>query len=72
MANSDSGPVGMEQSVIEDGVFDMSTLGAMNNNMRNQNVTEISHSPAVKYVYIYCPASREMNFPCVSSKPVTS
>ena len=71
MADSDSGPVGTEQSVIEDGVFDMSTVGAMNTNVRNQNVTEISHVPADKYVYLLSSQSgNELSF--VSSQPVTS
>ena len=71
MADSDSGPVGTEQSVIEDGVFNMSTVGAMNTNVRNQNVTEISHVPADKYVYLLSSQSgNELSF--VSSQPVTS
>lgn len=71
MADSDSGPVGTEQSVIEDRVFDMSTVGAMNTNVRNQNVTEISHVPADKYVYLLSSQSgNELSF--VSSQPVTS
>lgn len=71
MADSDSGPVGTEQNVVEDGVFDMSTVGAMNTSVRNQIVTEISHVRVDKYVYLLSNQSgNELSF--VSSQPVTS
>ncbi|MCG8047947.1 MAG: hypothetical protein N0E48_20400 [Candidatus Thiodiazotropha endolucinida] len=45
--DSVSSPVGTEQNVINDGVFDMSTVGAM-----NTVTSEITHIPADKFVYI--------------------
>ena len=52
MADTDSSPVGKEQNVMEDGVFIMSTVGAMNTNIRNTVVTEMSHVPIDNYVYL--------------------
>ena len=49
----------------------MRTVGAMNTNMSNQNVTEISRVPADKYVYLLSSQSgNELSF--VSSQPVMS
>ena len=52
MADTVSGPVGTEQIVLEDGVFFMSTVGAMNTNVRDMVVTEMNHIPSDKFVYL--------------------
>ena len=71
MADTVSGPVGTEQNVLEDGVFFMSTVGAMNTNVRDTVVTEMNHIPSDKFVYLMTSqAGNELSF--VSSQPVTS
>ena len=71
MADTVSGPVGTEQNVMEDRVFFMSTVGAMNTNVRDTVVTEMNHVPSDKFVYLMTSQSgNELSF--VSSQPVTS
>ena len=70
MADTVSGPVGTEQNVLEDGVFLMSTVGAMNTSGRDTVVSEISHVPTDKFVYLMTTQSgNELSF--VSTQPVT-
>lgn len=71
MADPVSGPVGTEQNVVEDGVFSMSTVGAMNTNERDTIVTEVSHVPSDKFVYLVASQTgNELSF--VQSQPMTS
>ena len=71
MADSDLCPVGTDQNVVEDGVFPMRTVGAMNTFERDNIVSTVNHVPCDKYVYLVANQSgNELSF--VSSQPVTS
>ena len=71
MADSESCPVGTDQTVLEDGVFNMSTVGAMNTNGQESIVSEASHVPRDNFVYLVASQSEnELSF--VPSQTVTS